>query len=171
MMNQVLLQFGDIEPFLQRNEDVGASTQAKMLEILSNHPKLIALKMELACVVDVGVYFVNGTYRLEGHGVLVLNCYEEILKIRNAIRTGHYPNLQALTRQAFPGNSGLQQQWMTYAISCEQPGLDYFQSKLGSDDLRQPDCSHLTKPIRYNLLQQVLMTSRLSLFWTMRLIN
>ena len=67
-MNQGLLQFGDIEPFLQRNEDVGASTWAKMLKILSNHPKLMALKMELACVVDVGVYFVNGTYWLDSVG-------------------------------------------------------------------------------------------------------
>ena len=68
VMNQVLLQFGDIEPFLQRNEDVGASTRAKMLEILGNHPKLMALKMELACVGDVGMYSVNGTYRLDSVG-------------------------------------------------------------------------------------------------------
>ena len=45
-------------------------------------------------MVDVGVHFIKGTYLLEGDGVLVLNCYEEILKIRNAVHTGHYPNLQ-----------------------------------------------------------------------------
>jgi hypothetical protein len=108
--------------------------------------------MELACVVDVGVYFVNGTYRLEGHGVLVLNCYE----VRNAIRTAHYPNLQALTRQAFPGNSGLQQQWMTYAISCVQPGLDYFQSKLGSDAIAPVSAfkaARLFSPYKTNEIQ------------------
>ena len=36
MMNQVLLQFGDVEPLLQSNEDIGPATRAKMLEILCN---------------------------------------------------------------------------------------------------------------------------------------
>ena len=91
------------------------------------------LKMELASVFDVGVHFVKATYRLEGDGVLVLNCYEEIFKLRSAIQTGYYPNVQAITRQAYPGNAALQQQSITYAIGCVQPGLDYFQDKLGKD--------------------------------------
>ena len=91
------------------------------------------LKMELASVIDVGIHFVKATYRLEGDGVLVLNCYEEILKLRSAIQTGYYPNAQAIARQAYPGNVTLQQQSITYAIGCVQPGLDYFQSKLGND--------------------------------------
>ena len=133
VMNQVLLQFGHVEPFLQRNEDIGPATRTKLLEILSNPQQLTVLKMELASVIDVGVHFVKATYWLEGDGVLVLNCYEEIIKIRSAIQTGYYPNVQAIARQAFPGNVTLQQQWITYAIGCVQPGLDYFQDKLGND--------------------------------------
>ena len=75
----------------------------------------------------------KATYRLEGDGVLVLNCYEEIIKIRSAIQTKNYPNVRAIVRQAFPGSVTLQQQWITYAIGCVQPGLDYCQDKLGND--------------------------------------
>ena len=39
-MNQVLLQFGDIKPFLQRYEDERASTMAKMLAIIQNQSHL-----------------------------------------------------------------------------------------------------------------------------------
>ncbi len=37
--------------------------------------------MELATVVDVGEHFVKATYDLLGDGVLVLSCYEQILKV------------------------------------------------------------------------------------------
>ena len=75
----------------------------------------------------------RATYELEGDGVLVLTCYEHILKIRAAIHCGYYPNVQAIPRQDFPGNTSLQQQWCAYSISCVQPGLDYFEEKLGND--------------------------------------
>ena len=91
-MNQVMIQFGFIEPFLQNNEDIGPATRAKLLEILSQPQSLLLLKVELAAVIDLGKHFVKGTHRLEGDGYLVLSCYEEILKIRNAIRIQHYPN-------------------------------------------------------------------------------
>ncbi len=45
----------------------------------------MALKLELAAVIDIGTFFVKATYNLEGDGPLVLTCYEEILKIRAAI--------------------------------------------------------------------------------------
>ena len=41
--------------------------------------------------------------------------------------------MQAIARQTYPGNVALQQQSITYAIGCVQPGLDYFQAKLGND--------------------------------------
>ena len=135
VMNQVFQQFGDVEPFLQNNEDVGPSTWGKLMEILSNSQQLITLKMELSSVIDVEVHFVKATYRLKGDGILVLNCYEEILKLRSAIQTGYYPNVQAIAiyMQSYPGNVALQQQSITYAIGCVQPGLYYFQAKLGND--------------------------------------
>ena len=36
VMNQVLVQFGFVEPFLQRNEDIGPSTRTKLPEILTD---------------------------------------------------------------------------------------------------------------------------------------
>ncbi len=133
IMRQILVQFGDVQAFLQQNEDISPATRPKLLEVLNDPRQLIVLKMELASVVDVGVHFVKATYDLEGDGVLVLNCYEQILKIRAAIQTGYYPNVQAIARQEFPGNIALQQRWNTYSIGCVQPGLDYFQDKLGND--------------------------------------
>ena len=91
------------------------------------------LKVELATVVDIGTHFVNATYNLEGDGVLAVKCYEEILKIRAAISANYYPNLQAVSRESSSGNPALQQQLIAHGISCIQPGLLYFQEKLGSD--------------------------------------
>ena len=125
IMHQVLVQFGDVQAFLLQNEDISPVTHPKLLEILCNPHQLTMLKMGLASAVDIGQYFVKATYDLEGDGGLVLTCYEQILKIRAAIQTGYYPNVQAIVRQAFPGNIALQQQWnAAYCIGCVQPGLD-----------------------------------------------
>ena len=73
------------------------------------------------------------TYNLEGDGILAVKCYEEILKIRAAISANYYPNLHAVSRESSSGNPALQQQLIAHGISCIQPGLLYFQEKLGSD--------------------------------------
>ena len=73
------------------------------------------------------------TYNLEGDGALVLQCYEEITKIRAALHAGHYPNMFAIARRLAPGNLHLQQQWIQYGMSCVKDGIKYFQDKLGND--------------------------------------
>ena len=73
----------------------------------------------------------KATYNLEGDGVLAVKCYEEILKIRNAIHTKHYPNLKAVTRAMSPSDTAAQQQLIDYGLSCVQPGLAYFNEKFG----------------------------------------
>jgi len=113
IMLQVLEQFGDVEPFLQENSDLSPATRSKLLDILHNPQSLTTLKLELAAVVDMGVHFVKATYRLEGDGLLILVCYEEILKIRAAIQSAWYPNIQAVAKNAFPSNPSLQSQWAT----------------------------------------------------------
>jgi len=60
-------------------------------------------------------------------------CYKEILKIRAAIQSAWYPNIQAVAKNAFPSNPSLQSQWAAYAISCVQPGIDHFHKRLGDD--------------------------------------
>ena len=133
VMHQVLQQFGDVEPFLSRHLDLGPATGSKLRDIIRDPQQLIALKMELAAVIDVGTYFVKGTYNLEGDGVLVVNCYEELLKIRAAVHTRYYPNVGAVARQASPSSSAHQRQLIDYALSCVQPGLQYFHEKFGND--------------------------------------
>ena len=88
-VQQVLQQFGDVELFLTRHEDIGPATRTKLLDVLHG-PQLNPLKVELAAAVDIGSYFVKGTYNLEGDGILAVKCYEEILKIRNAINAKYY---------------------------------------------------------------------------------
>ena len=68
-MNQVLQQFGDIEPFLKDHDDVSPATRTKLMQILSNPQQVSFLKLELAAVIDIGSYFVKATYNLEGDGI------------------------------------------------------------------------------------------------------
>ena len=135
VLNQLLQQFGDVVLFLERNEDVGPATRLKLLGILRNPQSVTLLKVELAAVVDIGSYFVKGTYNLEGDGILAVDCYEEILKIRNAIAANYYPNLSAVCRDIFPADVANQQQLRDYGLACVQPGLQYFQGKFGSDTI------------------------------------
>ena len=53
-MQQVLQQFGNVEPFLQENVDLSAATRTKVLEILHDPMQLLLLKVELAAIVDMG---------------------------------------------------------------------------------------------------------------------
>jgi len=65
-MQQVMVQFGDIFPFLNTNADIGPSLCPKLLKILKDQSSLCQLKIELAAVVDIGEQFVKVTYNLEG---------------------------------------------------------------------------------------------------------
>ena len=96
MMHQVLQQFRDVEPFLSRHRDISPATHTKLLNTLSDPQQLLQLKSELAAIIDIGSYYTKATCTLEGDGVLMLKCYEEIVKIREAIRSKHYPNVQAV---------------------------------------------------------------------------
>lgn len=95
MMEQMMQQFEDIELYL-RQADFSPSSCVKLLEILSNPQSRLLLRIELAAVVDVGIHFVKGTYNLEGDGILVFTCYQEILQIRNAISADYFPNSTAV---------------------------------------------------------------------------
>ena len=52
LVNQILVQFGDIKPFLLKNTDIGPSTRPKLLNFFEDSQKLKYLKIELAVVVD-----------------------------------------------------------------------------------------------------------------------
>ena len=96
VIEQVSVQFGDVVPFLRRDDLGSTATTAKLLTFFTDPQKKAQLKVELAAVIDWGRPFVTATYSLEGDGPLVLECYEKIETVRTAIRTAHTPNLDAI---------------------------------------------------------------------------
>ena len=153
-MQQVLVQFGDVQVFLQR--DLGSCTK-----LLSFSQMYTILQLELAVVIDWGQLFVKATYSLKGDGPLAVECYEIIETVGSAIRVSHTPNVQAISQKLSSGSDSmlhsifhvsqnppsrvvrgsasissvsgsLQQRMLNYAKSCVQPGLDYFEKHLNS---------------------------------------
>jgi len=51
--------FGDVEPFLVENDDLGPKIRTQMLSILQDPPKKARLMVEMAAVVDDGREFVK----------------------------------------------------------------------------------------------------------------
>ena len=66
IFKQLMLQFGDIEPFLNRNADFGPLSCPRLLAILSDQEKLKHLKLKHAAVINWGEVFVKFTSNL-GH--------------------------------------------------------------------------------------------------------
>lgn len=67
---QMLLLFGDIRPFLDKNEDIAPKVMNDLWVTFNNIDCLCRLKIELAVVVNDGKHFVAATYYLEGDGAL-----------------------------------------------------------------------------------------------------
>ena len=80
-----MVHFGDVEPFLRKNEDIGPSTRQKLLSFFDDSQKTGLLKLELAAVIDYGEAFVKATYNLEGDGPLAFMCYKEIQAVDASI--------------------------------------------------------------------------------------
>ena len=130
MIAQLLEIFGDIQPFLEENSDVGTGCRPRMLAILQDPTKSAYLKVELAAIVDAGKQLVQATYNLEGDGPLILHCYEQIEATFNMIQIQHFPNTDAVIRQLpVVSPSRTAQQWKAYTLGCVQPGFDYFSTR------------------------------------------
>ena len=130
VINQLMELFGDVEPFLLENDDLGPRTRTRMLSILQDPTKKASLMVEMAAVVDAGREFVKTTYNVEGDGPLVLECYERIQAAFASIHVRHYPNTDAVIKKLTAGAPAhVSQHWKLYAQSCIQPGLDYFVSR------------------------------------------
>ena len=126
VMQQLMLAFGDVEPFLNaaRSDDIAPATVAKLLSILASKKSI--LQIELAAVVDVGKCLVQATYKLEGDGPLALECYEVIQMVLASIRTGYYPNLEAVSRKLSGVDQEAYEHWMRHGLDCVEPGLQHF---------------------------------------------
>lgn len=126
VIKQLMETFGDVEPFLTRNEDLAPATRKKLLTYFNDAQKKSYLQIEIAVIVDAGMPFVQATYQLEGDGPLALTAYEAISALSTAVSLAHYPNVQAVAR-TICSNVLSQQHWLQYAASCVQPGLQYFE--------------------------------------------
>ena len=154
LVNQILVQFGDIKPFLLKNTDIGPSTRPKLLNFFEDSQKLKYLKIELAVVVDWGEAFVKATYNLESDGPLALICYETIQEVISSIQVGNIPNVQAIAKD-ISSVTTVQQQLIAYAKNCDEPALHYFKQQLNSS-LKAPlaafKASQLFNPNKIKLL-------------------
>ena len=125
-----------MELFLQRNDDLGAASRQKLIAFFQDPQNSALLKIELASIIDWGEAFVKATYNLEGDGPLAFTCYEIIQTVVASIQVANTPNVNAVSRSLAPAPA-VQQQLVTYAKNCVQPGLDYFQHQLQTS-LRVP---------------------------------
>ncbi len=139
VMKAMMVTFGDIEPFLLQNADVGPNLRPKLLSFFSDSQKRATLQIELAAIVDWGEPFVKACYFLEGDGPLALECYEAMEKVSTFLRIAHAPNVRAVAQvvSGAPPTDPRHVQWVDYANKCVKPGLDYFQRQLGSS-LKDP---------------------------------
>ena len=117
-----MLYFGDIQPFLEENDDIGAALRPKLLSYLQIPQTSSKLQVEIAATVDWGEPFVKACYDLEGDGPLALQCYERVDRVLASIVTENIPNVRAvaekLTRQ--PPSHPHHEQWITYARDQER---------------------------------------------------
>lgn len=89
VVKQIMLYFGDIQPFLDENKDIGAALQSKLLfyfQTLQTHSKL---QVEIVATVD-------WDYDLEGDDPLGLECYERIDRILASVDMENIPNVRAI---------------------------------------------------------------------------
>ena len=131
IMQQLMIQYPEIEQFLRNNPEVAPASHAKLSVFFQDKQKNAYLQLELAAIIDWGEHFVKATYNLEGDGPLVLQCYEIIDAIVAAIRLAHTPNVRAVAHKLVGQlRRTTLQQLLTYAKNCIQPGLDYFTQQL-----------------------------------------
>ena len=127
VMQQVMVQYGDVELFLTRHCDVAPTTNAKLQGFFQDRLKNVLLQLELALIIDWGEHFVKATYILEGDGPL---CYEIIDMIYAAIASAHCANVEAVAKKLTLETRLRESQMLQYAQNAIQPGLDYFKSQM-----------------------------------------
>ena len=114
--------------FLRSNPSVAPKSREKIERLQLQSAQV---QIELAVNVDAGETFVKATYALEGDGPLALQCYDILTGVKTAIQVRHLPITAAIAKTvATPAKT---EDWMDYAVSCVQPGFEYFESKFGDD--------------------------------------
>ena len=134
VFQQVMLQYGDLVPFLEENADIAPSTRPKLLSLLCDPQKNTKLQLELASIIDCGEAFVKATYSLEGDGALVFSCFDVLSSLQLRIQNAHFPNLIAVAKKLGGGDHTTRtKQLIQYGMSCVSPGLEYYGTKFSED--------------------------------------
>ena len=96
---QLLELFGDISTFLRAYSDQGIAPKSldKLLQLLLHSSK--ELMVELAVTFDAGEPLVKATYKLEGDGLLAIDCYKVLSSVKAAIQVCHLPNTVAISKR------------------------------------------------------------------------
>ena len=99
VFEQSLVQFGDVEQFLQEAEAAKLTPQIvpQIRETLSDQESRINLQLQLAAIVDVGHHFATATYYLEGDGPLVFSCCAKLQAVAEACCVPRFPNVRAVS--------------------------------------------------------------------------
>ena len=130
VIHQLLIQFGDIQPFVCAS-DLESKSKQKLVTFLQDFNKKSLLMVEITSIVDWGEPFVKGTYKLEGDGALAFCTYEVVLSIVVAIQVDNAPNVTAVIRSLTLDQS-IQAQLTQYSKNCIQPALDYFNKQIST---------------------------------------
>ena len=128
-MDQVLTQFGDIEPFLQENQDIAPRLADRLRVLLKDQDRRKLLIMELTAVIDAGEPFVKATYISEGDGLLVFSAYSTLQALSTAAAQRNYPNVAAQAH-ALAASAEEEAALQQHARACFRPGIDNFLQKL-----------------------------------------
>ena len=129
-MNQLMVLFSDVQPFLEEHTNISPATRGKLLAILQNPQEKAHLMVELAVTIDAGMPFVKATYNLEGDGPLALICYETISALNVAARQVDYHNLAAVVCRISSGDVQMESELLQHAKSCVQPSISYYFQQL-----------------------------------------
>ena len=158
---QLMVQFGDLEQFLKRNDDVTPATRTKLLAFFSESSKKANLQIELAAIVDYGEPFVKATYKLEGDGPLAFECYEIVECLSTSVELAHAPNVEAVTQAVSHGSHTTKQRLLNHAKTCAQPAHSYYKRQLASSlkvPLKAFKAARLFSPTKVHVMEPTLST-------------
>ena len=129
VLNQLCEYFGDLQRFLDENEDVSPKTMDHLRVILADPDRSKHLELELAALIDVGQHFVKATYRLEGDGPLVFSTFRSLQELLTACNVAHHPNIQAVAQKLADGDEEMATDLEQWAKQRVQPGVFWFLQK------------------------------------------
>ena len=121
-----------MKKFLER-DDLTPTTSTNLLQVLDDTAKTRKLKFEIATTVDAMEPFVKAIYKLEGHGPLSLEDYQQLSILFASVSTQHYPNVAAVVKVEANGNASHEQQLLDYSKACVLPAYDFFYLKFNND--------------------------------------